>query len=180
MQSIRNQQDVEVWREIEAASDRVLAIVSATFIEERLADAIKNRLLRDPNQLKKFFAPSGALGTYEAKVALGYLLSIYVNETRRNLIAVGQIRNRFAHRTRVAAFEHKELEPFFKDITLPDRIGSDLPADSWRNVVVRYIVPLKKGAPKRQRFLTTAQMLLAYLQPQIYEDAMPIDPPPPF
>jgi hypothetical protein len=119
MWSIRNQYDVEVWQEIEATSDRIMAIVSAAFIEERLADAIKLRLLRDPKQLKKLFDPDGALGAYEAKVALGYLLNIYVDETRRNLMAIGSIRNRFAHRSRIAIFDHKDLEPFFKEITLP-------------------------------------------------------------
>jgi hypothetical protein len=123
--SIRQPHELEMWQEIEAASDRITAIVSAAFIEERLADAIKNRLLHDTKQLKNFFDPDGAMGTYDAKVALGYLLNIYIDETRRNLDAVGKIRNRFAHRPRIVNFDHKELEPFFKAITLPDRLCGD-------------------------------------------------------
>jgi hypothetical protein len=176
--SIRNDDEIQIWREIEATSDRVTAIVSAAFIEERVRDAISSRLLRDSKRVKKLFDPDGPIGTYDAKVLLGYLIGIYVDETRKNLEAIGKMRNRFAHRPRIAKFDDRDLDPFFKEITLPERLLGDPSTDHYH--LVGTLTPLKPDAPKRQRFLTTIQMLLAYLLPHIYQEGIPPHYQPPF
>jgi hypothetical protein len=51
MQSIRNQQDAEVWREIEAASDRVLAIVSIK--DGRVVDRQAGGFRQLPDELSR-------------------------------------------------------------------------------------------------------------------------------
>jgi hypothetical protein len=166
--SVRDDREFAIFREIESASDRVTAIVAAAFIEERLRDAISARLLRDPKGLKNLFDPDGALGNYETRVKMGYMLGIYVKETRDNLEAIGKIRNRFAHRTHITDFNHKELEPFFKQITLPDRLlkeNAEHPDTGAR--------ALRPGASKRARFLTTIQMLLSYFLPHEYREHLP-------
>jgi hypothetical protein len=134
--------------------------------------------LRDAKAIKKLFAPDGAMGTYDAKVTLGYLLNLYVDETKRNLEAIGSIRNRFAHRARISSFDHKDLETFFKAITLPDRLRGDPSTDYYHLVGTQ--APISSGAPKRLRYLTTIQMLLAYLLPHVYQDNVPPYYGPPF
>jgi hypothetical protein len=136
------------------------------------------RLLRDSKRVKKLFDPDGPIGTYDAKVLLGYLIGIYVDETRKNLEAIGKIRNRFAHRPRIAKFDDRDLDPFFKEITLPGRLLGD-PSTDYHHLVGT-LTPLKPDAPKRQRFLTTIQMLLAYLLPHIYQEGIPPHYQPPF
>jgi hypothetical protein len=118
------------------------------------------------------------MGTYDAKVVLGYLLSIYTDETRKNLEAVGSIRNRFAHRPQIASFDHKELEPFFKKITLPNRLHDNQSTHHYHPIGM--MAPISSSASKRLRFLTTSQMLLAYIFPHVYHGITSIDYGPPF
>jgi len=88
----------EIYAEIQGSSDRATAIVSTAFIEDRLQRAICRRLVDDERTIKKIIAPNGALSGFDNKIQLGYLLGVYIKDTRDNIMIVGQIRNKFAHR----------------------------------------------------------------------------------
>ena len=61
--------------EMEHASDRLCAIVTASWLEGRLQRAISWRLA-DPSYQRGIFK-DGMLSAYEPKVQLGYLIRVY-------------------------------------------------------------------------------------------------------
>lgn len=100
VQNIRQSQAIQ---EIEdAESDRVVAIVAGAFVEERLRFALEYRLRegakRDGSTPKsKMFELNGPLGSFAAKIDMGFLLYMYGEPTLDTLHAICKIRNRFAH-----------------------------------------------------------------------------------
>src|SRR4051812_38623591 len=70
-------------QEVEHPSDRVCAIVMASWLEGRLQHAISWRLADSKYQRGIF--KNGMLAAYEPKVQLGYLIKIYGEEARENL-----------------------------------------------------------------------------------------------
>ncbi|HEX3443097.1 MAG TPA: hypothetical protein VHS80_00150 [Chthoniobacterales bacterium] len=151
-------ESLQTYQEIERSSDRVCAIVAAAWLETRLRHAIDWRLLHDLSEKKKVFDPNGMLGTYERKVSLGYLLGIFRREAKDNFLAIGSIRNRFAHRTYIRCFEHRELDSFFKKITFYKRLKE---ADTKLQLVLP--APIPENAGCRARFIASAMALDAFL-----------------
>lgn len=99
------------------------------------------------------------LAAYEPKVELGYLIGVYSEEARDNFLAIGNIRNRFAHRTNIRRFAHRELDPFFKKVTIHRRLRN------MGSGVLRGLFPdpLPDHADQRARFITSARTLEGYL-----------------
>ena len=108
--------------EMHNAPDRVSAILGVAFVEEKLTEAIKSRLLNDKDAASKLFKPSGPIGAYASKVELGYLLGLYKKETRNDLLILGEIRNSFAHWTKLIDFGSREIRPKCENLTLYERV----------------------------------------------------------
>ena len=93
-------------------SDRAAGIIAATFVEDRLTRAIKQRLRQSDARksltsilLADIFRPSGPLGTFSTKNKIGYLLGLYQARFYRELELVKDIRNDFAHSLDTATFD---------------------------------------------------------------------------
>jgi hypothetical protein len=147
----------EIYAEIQGSSDRATAIVSTAFIEDRLQRAICRRLVDDERTIKKITAPNGALSGFDNKLQLGYLLGVYIKDTRDNIMIVGQIRNKFAHRTTIKSFDDFALGRLFDRFTLHKRIVP--PEDPLSIMVVDALSPT---STKRDIFLHIVHRLLGY------------------
>jgi hypothetical protein len=145
------------YAEIESSTDRGCAIVSAAFIEDRLQRAICRRLLDDSRSIKKITSPSGALVGFENKIQFGYLLGVYIADTRDNLLIIGQIRNKFAHRTQVRYFDDPALTKFFEKLTLARRI---LPPEDPLSIMV--VDALTPQSTRRQIFMHVIHRILGF------------------
>ena len=147
----------ETYSEIHSSSDRACAIISAAFIEDRLQRAICRRLLDDDRTVKKITSPNGALSGFENKILLGYLLGVYNKETRDNLLVVGQIRNKFAHYTKIRSFDNPNFRQFFDRLTIIRRIeAKDSPLEF---MAVDAIFP---HSSRRDIFLHVIHRVLGY------------------
>ncbi len=92
--------------EIREASDRTAAIVMGAFVERELEQWIVKVLpRRDEETIEKLYERDGALGSFYAKIYLGYALGVYDETTRDNLDIVRRIRNAFAHTPQQIGFE---------------------------------------------------------------------------
>ena len=95
----------DVREEIDLGSPRATAIAGAAFVEDHLQRLIQARLEDDEKVIEQMFGPSSALGTFSAKINLGYLLRLYSKETHRELDCIRKIRNDFAHELHINSFD---------------------------------------------------------------------------
>jgi hypothetical protein len=97
--------------EIRSGTDRSAALVAAADLDQTLEDVILIRFvdlnLDEHNEL--FRGLAAPLGTFAAKIRIGYALGIYGQLTRADLLKISQVRNVFAHASVRVDFETEEI-----------------------------------------------------------------------
>jgi len=111
-----------VWAEIETASPRTGTLVAASFVENHLEHLTRSRMKDDKKLLDKMFASSGVLGTFSAKINIGYLINIYSQPTWKELDTIRDIRNDFAHK----------LDVSYDTQSVKDRCASLIQWQKWK------------------------------------------------
>jgi hypothetical protein len=79
---------------------RAVAISAGAFLEYTLSLALRSRLRElDKAEIATIFDNQGhgALATFSQKIWMGFALNLYDAGARRDLIALKEIRNHFAH-----------------------------------------------------------------------------------
>ena len=122
MIQIYKREEESMALEIHRAPDRSAAIIATAFLEEKLTAAVRFKLLPDKDTLDKLFKPSGPIGAYASKVEMAYLLALFSKETRDDLLLVGEIRNAFAHWTKLIDFGSSDIKPICEALTLYTRV----------------------------------------------------------
>ena len=106
-----NVHEQEAIDELPTLSDRAVAIVGATLLESRIEFTIRSQLRQDIPVATQFFKPEMPLGTFGAKIKLGYLMRCYPNEWWQDMRRIGHIRNAFAHDISVREFSRVRWSP---------------------------------------------------------------------
>ena len=91
--------------ELDLGSPRATAIVGAAFVEDHLQRLIQARLVDDQKVIEQIFGPSSALGSFSAKINVGYLMGLYSRKAYLELDCIRKIRNDFAHELHVNNFD---------------------------------------------------------------------------
>ncbi|MHB8270999.1 hypothetical protein [Bradyrhizobium sp.] len=78
-------------------SDRIVAIVGASMLDDSLRQALEWRL-RKSSAASLLFSPQRALGNTGPKIELAYLLNMFEKPTFLAMQGLADIRNLFAHR----------------------------------------------------------------------------------
>jgi hypothetical protein len=86
--------------------NRAVAVVSPAIVENRLTDALRGYMRRDEKVADELFRPEGALGAFGRKIKLGYMLGLYGQDLKDDLVLLTKIRNAFARRVPVSDFQH--------------------------------------------------------------------------
>ena len=89
--------EANVMHELEHSSDRTVAILAATLVEEELSKCLEKTLPSSTKAWKRLFGRSCPLSTFSAKIDLCSLLKIVGPETYSDLHLIREIRNLFAH-----------------------------------------------------------------------------------
>ena len=85
-----------VFDEIEKQTDRGAAIIGASYLEDRLDEAIRSRFVPG-NKTKRDILKAGSLASFYSKIDMAFLLGFVGPEAHRDLHKIRKIRNRFAH-----------------------------------------------------------------------------------
>jgi hypothetical protein len=111
----------DLFTELEAGDERTAAIVAGSVVENALAVAIQSRLRAlDPAEQKELFEyENSALGTFHAKIQIGYALGLYSHRVRDDLKRLKRIRNTFAHRIFVKSFDHEDVSDDCDELIAP-------------------------------------------------------------
>ena len=87
-----------ILRELQSESDRAAGIVATSLVENAMENAIRARLLPVSKAHNgKLFGDRGPLGTFSAKIDLGFSLGLFGKAALSDLHNIRRIRNRFAH-----------------------------------------------------------------------------------
>jgi hypothetical protein len=93
-------------------SNRAVAVVWPAIVENRLTDALMAYMRPDEGVAKELFRPEGALGTFGQKIKLGYMLGLYEQDLKEDLVLLSKIRNAFAHRVDINDFETSPIRDY--------------------------------------------------------------------
>jgi hypothetical protein len=115
MQSLENEAEELAFYNHD--SNRAVAVVWPAIVENRLTDALKAYMRPDESVSKELFRPEGALGTFGQKVKLAYMLGLYEEDLKNDLVLLTKIRNAFAHRVEITDFDTSPIRDFMDRMT---------------------------------------------------------------
>lgn len=105
--------------EINKQRDRGAAIIAFAVLEDHLVALIKSKLIRDSTIEKKVFRGYGPLGSFSARIDIGFLLGLYDKDLHRELHCIRKIRNEFAHDLSPLTFKSKKIRDLCRLLELP-------------------------------------------------------------
>jgi DNA-binding MltR family transcriptional regulator len=144
-------------------SDRAAAIVAAALLEERLAEAIKTKLHREKEVVERLFRPSGPLGSFSAKIDLGFLMGLYSKDAHADLVAIKEIRNEFAHRLRTKNFTSQRVRDLCQNIEVSDWNFEVAPArrkDKFKKQKMFVDLDVKSPTYVRDKYVRACQVFV--------------------
>jgi hypothetical protein len=102
-------------RDLDRRGHTADALYVAQNLESILAELIARYMPNLSKTLKeRLFAGYGPLASFYAKIDIAYALGLISNALRRDLHAIRQIRNHFAHALDPVDFEDPALDPLFR------------------------------------------------------------------
>lgn len=149
----------ELKKELNNQSDRGVAIVCASILDEQLKDVLSSFFIENDRAKKELFNTGEPLSTFSSKIKMSYYLGLITENEYKNIEMIRKIRNDFAHRITGISFSDSSVknrcnhlsipkEQYFpekiKDIPLPNDDGS-LPKIN--------LDPFTKDTPPRDRFV---------------------------
>jgi DNA-binding MltR family transcriptional regulator len=124
--------DLEVL--IKQKNDRGVAILSHSFLDDRLRWLIEKKLISHLSNSERswLLSGNGPLASYKARLEVAYAFGLIPKLTRDELQILGSIRNKFAHDFRKKSFDDPTFAPFFDRLRTIDLGGSQLPTGDLR------------------------------------------------
>src|ERR1039458_4966381 len=109
-----NEVEHSAIKELSTLSDRAAAIVAAVLLENSIEEALKYFLLNHQRNASSsvhddMFKNSGPLGSFSAKINLGYMLGLYTSGAWRDIDGIRDIRNDFAHDLTIQDFKSDSI-----------------------------------------------------------------------
>ena len=90
-------------------SDRGCALLAAAYLDEQLAEAVRDALVDDEKVAGCLLNSGRALGTFSTRIDMAYLLGLLGPRARRDLHLIRRIRNEFAHYPTTLAFDNDRV-----------------------------------------------------------------------
>jgi DNA-binding MltR family transcriptional regulator len=128
-------------KEFHDAPDRVLAIVSAAYLDSLLEQLLLAVFISEKKAVDDLLATHGPLGTYGSRYQLAYCLGLINDRERDDLKMIAKIRNAFAHQYDVRSFDHDEPTKFITKL----HVGKELDA------IVEDLASRTKDAAQKER-----------------------------
>jgi hypothetical protein len=141
--------------EIYGQNDRARAVMFGSLVENALRTFLRKhqRSSLTKTDDRSLFDYRGPMGTFSAKILIGYTFNLYGPNTRHDLDLVRIMRNEFAHSRKSFDFESPAVAAVCAKLRIPDAPGTFIPAD-YLNIVPHEELPKasNKSHP-RTRFI---------------------------
>lgn len=165
-----SEQDVEFVKELllDDMPDRVIAILSAVILDERLLAAIQNYLhdmpIKGSTVFLNLFRDGAPLGSFKPRIDIGFALGLYGAEVYSDLCIINKIRNKFAHTREVKNFDTQSIKNSIENLKTPDSYPISSGADAFTAAmsVVSSLASHMTG--QKQRFVRAVEVISLMLQ----------------
>lgn len=112
----------EVQEEFSRNSDRGVAVVIASLLDEILKEVLQNFLIKDDKNDKEIFEGNGPLSSFSSKITLCYRLGLISQYEFKIINTIRAIRNDFAHHLGGISFETQSIKQKCINICIPDHL----------------------------------------------------------
>jgi|GEM_PF-5735491 len=119
-----------VYLELFAESDRGVAIIGGTIVDESLNRSIRHRL-RECRETDYLLSFAGAVGTTSARISLACALGLIGPNHRDDLVCINKVRNLFAHNALLRNSKHDLVSLDFQYQNVKDLCDNLKLAKSW-------------------------------------------------
>lgn len=157
--STQNAQQEAAIKEIQGCAQfpRIVAVVGGALLEQRLTNALEARLRSSKKVIERLFKPTGPMGPFANKIHLAYLLHMYPLIIYEHLVAICDIRNKFAHTLDFGNFHVKQLDDQFRQLTLHEKLKFYPHPPGTKKVKIEHC------ENRSQIFIVNLKILLIYL-----------------
>src|SRR5262249_6706493 len=108
--SLTPEEVLDALEAMDQDSDRAVAVVGATFLDEALRRYVCARfVVLSAKESDALFEPDMPLGSFSAKIKIAHALGLIGTQTRRDLDQIRGVRNVFAHSQRMLTFDTQEI-----------------------------------------------------------------------
>jgi DNA-binding MltR family transcriptional regulator len=105
---------------------RYIALTGAAALERNIENAIRSKLQRlSKRHFEELFAENSPLGTFSAKIKIGFAMELYGLKTKTDLEHIREIRNIFAHAERPITFATKRIRDLCHNLHVPNQFPID-------------------------------------------------------
>lgn len=92
-----SEQTVKLYAVLNEEKDLAVILIGTSFIDACLKSLLEAQFLEGADTSERLLQPSGIIGSFRARTDLCYVLGLIPKSYQRDLIALGEIRNRVAH-----------------------------------------------------------------------------------
>jgi DNA-binding MltR family transcriptional regulator len=171
---LKNSDEAAIIQQLENESDRAVAIIAATILEDRLEEALTAFFETCPKITKGLFIPSGPLGPLATKINLGFLVGIFSADARKELEAIKNIRNAFAHDLTIKDFSSQRIKDLTNNLKIPDKDVGKTVGDILESKKLDMVLYDAPPANDRDRFLISTQTYIMLLKHTTAKHLMPL------
>jgi len=128
-------------RDFQSETDRGVALVGATYLDEILGIMLANYFVGDEDVADRLIGPAYPLYTFSVKTDLAYCLGLLSPEIYSDLNIVRKIRNEFSQRHGPADFDSLEVKLQVGDLKASDPpVSQEYPGTSRMRFISRVIM----------------------------------------
>jgi len=124
---------------IGGAQQRGSALLACAWLADSLGEALKTRLLPDPQSLKILFTNRGALADFQPRIHLAYAIRLIEKDFRDELERIRDIRNEFAHLRDPVDFSDRSIRDRCQNLETA-RLFEEAASDTFESPYDRFIV----------------------------------------
>jgi len=166
--------EAQILETLDHDSDRAVAVIVGSMIENRLQRALRVRMPQDKKAIDKVFKYPGPLSSFAAKIDVAYLNGLVSKDAYEDLKRFKDIRNDFAHELDIRNFNSESIKIIADQLKLIDEYVVDGAPDSQGNMkfmeldvgakpAIYALHATKRKKLPRDRYLMTAQLFTVKL-----------------
>lgn len=161
----------ELYRSLNEESDLAVALIAANFLDQALRTLLERSFIARSNTVNCLLDPgNGPIGTFKNRADLAYCLGLINKYLHNDLIAIGEIRNIFAHQRSRCNFDSSSITEKCKKLKYLKALSEDNIARLGKDAGIPLPLP---GSTPRARFTIT----IATISMQLVIIAMQCTPP---